>query len=181
MYRMAGAVSLLDAKIRAVGPDQALGGRGWDNYSWHTDLPPGHTMVTGTQTVEFDLHSVEQSKLIARVGHELDHDEMPDAGSPRRDSRARRSSSSLADAAQAAHKGRRGPRGAPRHDAGARARHVQCHHAREAVRRGVREAASPTCPPLLVRLDTLKLPGRRSPGAGPMAPLSNFTRVLAPK
>ena len=64
MYRMAGAVSLLDAKIRGVGPDQALGGRGWDNYSWHTDLPPGHTMVTGTQTVEFDLHSVEYSKLV---------------------------------------------------------------------------------------------------------------------
>ena len=26
---------------RKVGPDQALGSRGFDNYSWHTDLPPG--------------------------------------------------------------------------------------------------------------------------------------------
>jgi len=41
MYRMANSMALLDAKIRGVGPDQAMGGRGFDNYSWHTDLPPG--------------------------------------------------------------------------------------------------------------------------------------------
>ena len=41
LYRMANSMALLDAKIRGVGPDQALGGRGFDNYSWHTDLPPG--------------------------------------------------------------------------------------------------------------------------------------------
>ena len=76
---MAGAVSLLDAKIRGVGPDQALGGRGWDNYSWHTDLPPGHTMVTGTQTVEFDLHSVEYSKLVLVWGMNWITTKMPDA------------------------------------------------------------------------------------------------------
>jgi nitrate reductase / nitrite oxidoreductase, alpha subunit len=44
-------------------PDQALGGRGFDNYSWHTDLPPGHPMVTGQQTVEFDLcNAVEHAR-----------------------------------------------------------------------------------------------------------------------
>jgi len=79
MYRMAGVVALLDSKIRGVGPDQALGGRGWDNYSWHTDLPPGHTMVTGTQTVEFDLHSVEHSKLVLVWGMNWIATKMPDS------------------------------------------------------------------------------------------------------
>ena len=79
MYRMAASIALMDAKIRGVGPDQALGGRGWDNYSWHTDLPPGHTMVTGTQTVEFDLHSVEQAKLVIVWGMNWITTKMPDA------------------------------------------------------------------------------------------------------
>jgi nitrate reductase alpha subunit len=79
MYRMAGVMALLDSKIRNVGPDKALGGRGWDNYSWHTDLPPGHTMVTGTQTVEFDLHSVEHSKLVLVWGMNWITTKMPDS------------------------------------------------------------------------------------------------------
>ena len=79
MYRMAGVMALLDAKIRGVGPDKALGGRGWDNYSWHTDLPPGHTMVTGTQTVEFDLHSVEHSNLVLVWGMNWIATKMPDS------------------------------------------------------------------------------------------------------
>jgi nitrate reductase alpha subunit len=58
MYRLANSMALLDAAIRKVGPDKALGGKGFDNYSWHTDLPPGHPMVTGQQTVEIDLHAV---------------------------------------------------------------------------------------------------------------------------
>jgi len=79
MYRMAGVLALLDAKIRGVGPDKALGGRGWDNYSWHTDLPPGHTMVTGTQTVEFDLHAVEHSNLVVVWGMNWITTKMPDS------------------------------------------------------------------------------------------------------
>ncbi len=79
LYRLAGALALMDARIRNVGPDQALGGRGWDNYSWHTDLPPGHTMVTGTQTVEFDLHSVERAKLLLVWGMNWITTKMPDA------------------------------------------------------------------------------------------------------
>jgi nitrate reductase alpha subunit len=62
-----------------VPPDQALGGRGWDNYSWHTDLPPGHTMVTGTQTVEFDLHAAERAKLLLVWGMNWITTKMPDA------------------------------------------------------------------------------------------------------
>jgi nitrate reductase / nitrite oxidoreductase, alpha subunit len=68
-------MALLDAQVRKVGPDQALGAKGFDNYSWHTDLPPGHPMVTGQQTVEFDLNSVEHCEDGGRLGHELDHHE----------------------------------------------------------------------------------------------------------
>jgi nitrate reductase alpha subunit len=47
LYRVANSLALSDAKIRGVGPEEAVGARGWDSYSWHTDLPPGHPMVTG--------------------------------------------------------------------------------------------------------------------------------------
>jgi len=79
MYRLANSMALLDAKIRGVGPDQALGARGFDNYSWHTDLPPGHPMVTGQQTVEFDLSSVELAKTVVVWGMNWITTKMPDA------------------------------------------------------------------------------------------------------
>ena len=79
MYRMANSMALLDSKIRGVGPDQAMGGKGFDNYSWHTDLPPGHTMVTGQQTVEFDLATVEQAKTVVVWGMNWITTKMPDA------------------------------------------------------------------------------------------------------
>ncbi|MFV0389664.1 MAG: molybdopterin-dependent oxidoreductase [Pyrinomonadaceae bacterium] len=79
MYRMANSMALLDSKIRGVGPDKAMGGKGFDNYSWHTDLPPGHTMVTGQQTVEFDLHSVEHAKTVVVWGMNWITTKMPDA------------------------------------------------------------------------------------------------------
>ncbi|MFO0608983.1 MAG: molybdopterin-dependent oxidoreductase [Polyangiales bacterium] len=77
-YRVAQSMALLDAKVRNVGPDQAKGGRGWDNYSWHTDLPPGHTMVTGSQTIEFDLYSVENAKMVLVWGMNWITTKMPD-------------------------------------------------------------------------------------------------------
>ena len=79
LYRMANAMALLDAKIRGVGPDQAIGGRGFDNYSWHTDLPPGHPMVTGQQTVEFDLHAVEHARTVVVWGMNWIATKMPDS------------------------------------------------------------------------------------------------------
>jgi len=78
-YRMANAMALLDSRIRGVGPDRALGGRGFDNYSWHTDLPPGHPMVTGQQTVEFDLHAVEHARLVVVWGMNWITTKMPDS------------------------------------------------------------------------------------------------------
>ena len=78
LYRFANMLALLDDHIRKVGPDKALGARGWDNYSWHTDLPPGHPMVTGQQTVDFDLFAAEHAGLIVVWGMNWIATKMPD-------------------------------------------------------------------------------------------------------
>jgi nitrate reductase / nitrite oxidoreductase, alpha subunit len=79
LYRVANSMALLDAKLRGVGPDEALGGRPWDSYTWHTDLPPGHPMVTGQQTVEFDLFAVENARLVTMWGMNWTTTKMPDS------------------------------------------------------------------------------------------------------
>ena len=79
LYRFANMLALLDSKIRGVGADKAIGGRGWDSYSWHTDLPPGHPMVTGQQTNDFDLFTVEHSKLLIVWGMNWITTKMPDS------------------------------------------------------------------------------------------------------
>jgi nitrate reductase alpha subunit len=79
LYRMANSMALLDHHIRKVGPEKAIGGKGFDNYSWHTDLPPGHPMVTGQQTVEFDLSAVEHCKTLVVWGMNWIATKMPDA------------------------------------------------------------------------------------------------------
>ena len=78
-YRMANSMALLDSFIRKTGPDEAVGGKGFDNYSWHTDLPPGHPMVTGQQTVEFDLSAVEYARTVVVWGMNWITTKMPDA------------------------------------------------------------------------------------------------------
>lgn len=54
-FRFGNMLALLDAHVRGLGPDKALGSGSWDSYSWHTDLPPGHPMVTGDQTSDFEI------------------------------------------------------------------------------------------------------------------------------
>ena len=78
-YRIANAMALLDARVRQVDADQAIGARGWDNYSWHTDLPPGHPMVTGQQTLDFDLCNLEHANLAIVWGMNWTCTKMPDA------------------------------------------------------------------------------------------------------
>ncbi len=78
-YRMANAMALLDDKIRGKGAEGSVGARGWDNYSWHTDLPPGHPMVTGQQTVDFDLCNVEHANLALVWGMNWITTKMPDS------------------------------------------------------------------------------------------------------
>ena len=77
-YRMANSMALLDDYIRKIGKPDALGGRGWDNYSWHTDLPPGHTMVCGHQTIDFDLAVAENAKMVICWGMNWIATKMPD-------------------------------------------------------------------------------------------------------
>ena len=79
LYRFANMLALLDSKVRGVGPDKAVGARGWDSYSWHTDLPPGHPMVTGQQTNDFDLFAVEHAKLLIVWGMNWITTKMPDS------------------------------------------------------------------------------------------------------
>lgn len=78
-YRQANSMALLDAFVRGVDPADAKGGVGLDNYSWHTDLPPGHPMVTGQQTVDFDLANVEYAKMAICWGMNWVSTKMPDA------------------------------------------------------------------------------------------------------
>jgi nitrate reductase alpha subunit len=79
LYRFANMLALMDSKQRGVGPDQAIGARGWDSYSWHTDLPPGHPMVTGSQTNDFDLFASEHANLIIAWGMNWITTKMPDS------------------------------------------------------------------------------------------------------
>lgn len=78
-YRLANMLALLDAKVRNVDPEHAHSARGLDSYTWHTDLPPGHPMVTGSQTNEFDLSSVEHANLVLVWGMNWITTKMPDS------------------------------------------------------------------------------------------------------
>ena len=79
LYRFANMMALVDSKIRGTKPEDSAGARGWDSYSWHTDLPPGHPMVTGAQTNDFDLFAVEHSKLCIVWGMNWITTKMPDS------------------------------------------------------------------------------------------------------
>lgn len=79
MYRLANCMALLDSHVRDVGKEGALGGRGFDNYTFHTDLPAGHPMVTGQQTIDFDLVDAENARLIIPWGMNWISTKMPEA------------------------------------------------------------------------------------------------------
>ncbi|MBF0520826.1 MAG: molybdopterin-dependent oxidoreductase [Nitrospirae bacterium] len=77
-YRFANSMALLDKQVRNVSEDKAVGGVGLDNYTWHTDLPPGHPMVCGQQTIDFDLVNVEYCDVVACWGINWISTKMPD-------------------------------------------------------------------------------------------------------
>jgi nitrate reductase alpha subunit len=78
-YRFANMLALLDRKLRpAAAPEELVGSRAFDNYAWHTDLPPGHPMVTGSQTVDHDLFGAEFSDLVLLIGMNWICTKMPD-------------------------------------------------------------------------------------------------------
>ena len=78
-YRFGNMLALLDAHVRKVGPEQALGAGFWDSYSWHTDLPPGHPMVHGDQTSDFELFAAEHANLLLVCGMNWITTKMPDS------------------------------------------------------------------------------------------------------
>ncbi|MEO5334632.1 MAG: molybdopterin-dependent oxidoreductase, partial [Magnetococcus sp. YQC-5] len=77
-FRMGNSMALLDQHLRKVSDDDAKGSGAWDSYSFHTDLPPGHPMVTGEQTNDFELFDAENSKLIISWGMNWIATKMPD-------------------------------------------------------------------------------------------------------
>jgi len=79
LYRFANMTALLDQDIRGVTPDEAHGSRGWSNYDWHGDLPPGHPMVTGVQTFDPDLNDFRTAKLLVFMGKNMVENKMADA------------------------------------------------------------------------------------------------------
>ncbi len=79
MFRFSNSLALLDAKVRGLDPAEARGGRMWDSYSWHTDLPPGHPMVTGQQTIDWDLADAENAELVIPWGMNWISTKMPDS------------------------------------------------------------------------------------------------------
>jgi nitrate reductase alpha subunit len=78
-YRLANSMALLDAKVRGVDEEHALGGRLWSNYTWHGDQAPGHPWVHGLQTSDCDFNDLRFSKLIVMDGKNLVENKMADS------------------------------------------------------------------------------------------------------
>jgi nitrate reductase / nitrite oxidoreductase, alpha subunit len=79
MYRLCNSLALLDSHVRGVGPDKALGGRSWSNYTWHGDQAPGHPWIHGLQTSDSDLCDARASKLIVLNGTNKVENKLTDA------------------------------------------------------------------------------------------------------
>ena len=78
LYRLGNAMALLDDHLRKKGKDKSLGATLWDNYAWHTDLPPGQTMVHGSQTFDQEFHDFWNSDLAIISGLNLVENKMSD-------------------------------------------------------------------------------------------------------
>ncbi|GAB1722578.1 MAG: molybdopterin-dependent oxidoreductase [Nitrospira sp. CR1.1] len=70
---------LLDSWIRKVNPDQAQGGRYWNNYTWHGDQDPSQPWWNGTQNCDVDLADMRFTKLNTSWGKNFVENKMPEA------------------------------------------------------------------------------------------------------
>jgi len=78
--RMSNAnLAQLDAYIRKVGPDKAVGGRTWSSYTWHGDQPPEDPFWNGVQTSDIDLSDSRFTKLHTSWGKNFVEHKMPEA------------------------------------------------------------------------------------------------------
>jgi len=79
MYRLANGLGLLDHHVRGVGPDQAQGARGWNEYTWRGDQAPGTPFSTGLQTSDMDFNDLRFSKLVVMIGKNLVENKMAES------------------------------------------------------------------------------------------------------
>jgi len=79
LFRFANMLSLLDAHVRGVAPDEAKGARDWSEYTWRGDQAPGFPFVHGLQSAEVDFNDLRNSKLLVQVGKNLVENKMPEA------------------------------------------------------------------------------------------------------
>jgi len=79
MYRISNMMALLDARVRGVPEDEALGGRNWSNYTWHGDQAPGQPFVHGLQCADCDFNDLRNTKLHIQAGKNLVENKMPDS------------------------------------------------------------------------------------------------------
>jgi nitrate reductase alpha subunit len=78
MYRFSNMLALLDTHVRGTGPEEALGGRIWSNYTWHGDQAPGQPFVHGLQAADEDLNDLRNSRLHIQCGKNLVENKMPE-------------------------------------------------------------------------------------------------------
>ncbi|MFP4512136.1 MAG: molybdopterin-dependent oxidoreductase [Acidimicrobiales bacterium] len=79
LFRFANMLSLLDADVRGVGEDEAVGGREWSEYTWRGDQAPGFPFVHGLQSTEVDMNDMRRSRLVVMIGKNLVENKMPDS------------------------------------------------------------------------------------------------------
>lgn len=79
LFRFANMMALLDAAVRGVGPEGAVGARDWSEYTWRGDQAPGFPFVHGLQTSEVDFNDLRHSRLLIQVGKNLVENKMPES------------------------------------------------------------------------------------------------------
>ena len=79
LFRFANMMGLLDADVRGVDEDEAVGAREWSEYTWRGDQAPGFPFVHGLQGAEVDMNDMRHSKLLVMIGKNLVENKMPDS------------------------------------------------------------------------------------------------------
>jgi nitrate reductase alpha subunit len=79
LFRFGNMLSLLDAHVRGVPPEEARGARDWSEYTWRGDQAPGFPFVHGLQAADVDFNDLRNSKLHVQVGKNLVENKMPES------------------------------------------------------------------------------------------------------
>lgn len=79
LFRFANILALLDASVRGVDHDEAVGACEWSEYTWRGDQAPGFPFVHGLQTTEVDFNDFRTTRLHLQVGKNLVENKMPES------------------------------------------------------------------------------------------------------